>query len=468
MNRLTKSLLTGAMLVAALLLVATAAFGQGITIDLGKTETGRYVNLVGNTPGSDGEITSNVFITPEYAARNKGTSMYFNINDGFFYQLAAGKFVIVNVEYYDDGPVTIKLVYDAQGAHSGKEHAQTITTTGSNKWKSQSFIIDDAYFGNGLANGADFKLVASSGTMTINAVSVIPFDIYYDYGTTPDSLFMAIREYQGGDSKTQIVTKEGEECVSTTAAEQYLYMAVDDSFAVGGNHPYMFVAVEYYDQDPTFSMRLQYDAASNKYKNSATISNKGWGSFRTYTFEISDANFNNLENGGADFRLWIGKAGMAVNRILIGRLDKKPLPVTNIIPGFTAYKALEPPVVDGSIQEWSWLGPYGVNPISGADGSRSDEFYRTWLLNPANVPVVEAGEPGVTDHWRNSGGLCSGAGHEGFYGGRSTRLRARLWDRCRQWNESADRALRNRRHVGRDCRLFGACNSQCRDRCSRS
>ena len=56
MHPLTQSLLTGLNVVAILALFAPAAPGQGITVDLGKTETGRYVNLVGNTPGSDGEI----------------------------------------------------------------------------------------------------------------------------------------------------------------------------------------------------------------------------------------------------------------------------------------------------------------------------------------------------------------------------------------------------------------------------
>ena len=212
MHPLTQSLLTGLNVVAILALFAPAAPGQGITVDLGKTETGRYVNLVGNTPGSDGEITGNIFIASEYAARSKGTSMYFDVNDGYFYQLGAGKFVIVNVEYFDAPGVQIKLVYDARSAHSGKEHGQTIATTGSNTWKARSFTIIDAYFGNGLANGADFKLAAAANTMKINAVSVVPFEAYMNYGALRDSINMEVREEQGGDSKTEIVTLEGEEC----------------------------------------------------------------------------------------------------------------------------------------------------------------------------------------------------------------------------------------------------------------
>jgi hypothetical protein len=70
---------------------------QGISIDLGKAVDGRYMKLVGNT--GDGAITQNLKIGGEYCVKNTGTSMYFDIANDFFSQLAAGSYVIVNVEY---------------------------------------------------------------------------------------------------------------------------------------------------------------------------------------------------------------------------------------------------------------------------------------------------------------------------------------------------------------------------------
>jgi hypothetical protein len=394
MSYSTTLMLTGSIL----LLAATVAFGQGITIDLGKTETGRYMNLVGDFPGSDGEIFDMIFISPEYAATNKGTSMYFAIDDSFFYQMPEGWSVIVNVEYYDAPGVQIKLVYDARDNHAGKEHPESIASAGTNKWRSKSFLIDDAYFGNGLGHGADLKLVAAAGAMTINAVSVVPFEAYFDYGSVNDSLSMNWTERQGGDSYTEIVTKDSEECVMTVGANNYLYVDVADTFLNGGEPTKnVFVAVEYYDADPTMGFRMQYDAITSIFKATPYVYGKGWNSFRTYTFEISDAFFMNRGSGPTDLRLHIPIPGLAVNRILIARLPKKPLPTTNIIPDFTAYKVLDSPLVDGSLKEWGWLTPCAVIQQYNPDHSRSDEFYRTWMLNSDDIPMAEAGEPVVSD-----------------------------------------------------------------------
>ena len=98
----------------------------------------------------------------------------------------------------------------------------------------------------------------------------------------------------------------------------------------------------------------------------------------------------------SDFRLQLYKAGLFINRITVGILPKKPLPNTALIVNQTAYKSLEPPTIDGNLSEWSWLNAYALVPLYNTDLTRRDEFYRTWLLNNVNVPVVETGEPNVT------------------------------------------------------------------------
>ncbi|MGB2870155.1 MAG: sugar-binding protein [Bacteroidota bacterium] len=386
---------------ACLAVVATEVSAQGISVDLGKTTTGRYMNLVGNT--GDGAVQDMIILSPEYCAKNLGTSMYFAIADDFFSQLS-GTFIILNVEYYDTLAVDINLFYDDVATH-GKQHASKITTTGSNKWKSYSFLIDDAYFNNGLTNSADFKLT-STGTMFINAVSVVPFDKYINFGDGPaaggvndsDDVFgVTHNEYQGGDSKTKYELVDGEWCITGEKDNQYLYCGIDDTYINGGNHPYVFVAVEYYDADPLKTFRLQYDhGTSDRYKSTQTRGGKGWNSFRTYTFEIPDAVFANNENGLSDMRLQLYKPGLMINRVTVGILPKKPLPNTASIANQTAFKYLEAPTVDGNVSDWSWLVPYALVPQFNTDLTRRDEFYRTWLLNNTNVPVVEVGEPGVT------------------------------------------------------------------------
>jgi len=381
---------------------STSLLAQGINIDLGKTENGRYMQLVGNS--GDSEITS-TFIDPEYCAQNVGTKMYFTIDDNYMFERDYGQFTIVNVEYYDAADVEIKLIYDGLNGEESV-YPLPIQTTGSNTWRSFNFFLDDCYFGNRMPNSADVGLLASSGTMSINAVKIIPIDYYIDFnGTTADGVdtpnndeyFLTQGEVQGGDSKTEYVTIEGEECIMAKSEAQYIYCSLDDAMAFEGNNPYMFVAVEYYDDDAQLSMRLQYDATDNRYENTARARGKAWGSFRTHTYELSDVYFGNRGNGSTDFRLATDK-NLKINRITIGVVNTEPQPETSDLPNRGMYKALESPTVDADFIDWEWLGSNGFYPdIDDETGEVEGEFYRTWLLDNDNIPVTEAGEPGVTD-----------------------------------------------------------------------
>jgi len=381
---------------------STTLLAQGINIDLGKTENGRYMNLVGNS--GDSEITT-TFIDPEYCAQNVGTKMYFAIDDNYMFQRDYGQFTIVNVEYYDAPDVEIKLIYDGLNGEESV-YPLPIQTAGTNTWRSYNFFLDDCYFGNRMPNSADVGLLASNGTISINAVKIIPIDYYIDFnGTTSDGVdspnndeyFITQQEPQGGDSKTKYVTVEGEECITPTMNSQYIYCAVDDAMIFEGSHPYLFVAVEYFDDDAQNSMGFQYDGADNRFTNAPRVSGKAWGSFRTHTFEISDAHFGNNENGQSDFRVPTPK-DMKINRITVGVVNTEPQPATSGLPNRGMYKALESPTVDGNFIDWEWLGSNGFYPdIDDETGEVEGEFYRTWLLDNNNIPVTEAGEPGATD-----------------------------------------------------------------------
>lgn len=389
-----KSLVLLSVLMGVFMASVPAVYSQGINIDLGKTELGRYMNLVGNS--GDGAI-KNTFIDPEYCAQNVGTTMYFAIDDKYMYQRTAGTYTLVNVEYYDAPDVEIKLVYDGIG-NASKVFPTTIKTEGTNSWKSINLFLDDAYFGNGMANSADWSLVAVKGTMSINAVKVIPIDAYIDFGTVNDEFFITQVQIQTGDSQHRVRTILGEECFTTSAGANYIYVAVNDTLIFDGNHPNLFVAVEYYDENPAWRFRLQYDSQTNKTQSAGYVSGKGWGSFRTYTFEISNAKFANRGNGLSDMRINVDNAPeLAINRIMVGILETAPLPITTNLPSVTTFQPIDAPTVDGNLPEWNWLPEMKIEPAVNATGTRTDEFFRTWLLNPENVPVAEAGEPGVVD-----------------------------------------------------------------------
>jgi len=394
MKLTVKSLVFLSVLTGIFLAGISAVYSQGIFIDLGKTEFGRYMNLVGNT--GNGAI-KNTFISPEYCAQNTGTTMYFTIDDKYMYKRKAGTYTMVNVEYYDAPDVEIKLVYDGIG-NASKAFPTTIKTAGTNSWKSYNFFLDDAYFGNGMTNSADLSLVAAKGTMSINAIKVIAIDAYIDFGTVNDAVFMTQKQIQTGDSKHVVKVVNGEECFTTSAGANYLYVAVNDTLVFDGNHPNLFVAVEYFDENPAWRFRVQYDSQINKTESTSWTNGKGWNSFRTYTFELTNAKFANRGNGLSDMRINVDNApNLAINRIMVGVLETAPLPVTTNIAGVTTFQPIESPTVDGSLLEWSWLPEMKIEPAINAAGVRTDEFYRTWLLNPENVPVAEAGEPGVVN-----------------------------------------------------------------------
>ena len=309
-----------------LLLIILNLQAQGIYIDFGKKDITRYVQNVGNTAGSDGEIALS-YIKPEYCAKNIGTAMYFAIDDAYLFQRPEGTFNIINIEYFDGPEREIKLIYDSRN-NPEKEQNPAIQTTGSNSWKSVSFFLEDAYFGNRQKYNADFRLECAD-SMFINLVRVVPIHYYVDFNETNYEFYITQKELQGGDSKTEIVTYDREECITGTMADQYLYCDVDDDEFSAHNSPEFFISVEYCDSDPQLMTRLQYDAVDNPYKDTPFIQGKGWGSFKTYTWEISDGLMSGRQNGLSDFRLHLQQPGMAINRIALGYLDYGPTRVEN-------------------------------------------------------------------------------------------------------------------------------------------
>ena len=81
-----------------------------------------------------------------------------------------------------------------------------------------------------------------------------------------------------------------------------MYFAADDSLAYRGSKAYMWVYFHYFDQGPG-TLRIQYD--------SLTVPIQGWSfgcadwnpDLEGVRREITDADFGNRQNGGADFRI---------------------------------------------------------------------------------------------------------------------------------------------------------------------
>ncbi|MBN1560669.1 T9SS type A sorting domain-containing protein [candidate division KSB1 bacterium] len=317
------SFITTMLLIFPLL---TDAFSQGIYLDFGITTRAKYMQNVGNSPGSDGEIIGGR-VGNEFCVQSVGKAIYFAIDNEKLYQRPSYTSDIINVEYYDASAREIVLIYDSID-DANKVSEALIKTTGSNTWKSAIFYLEDSYFSDRQKYNADFRLECAD-TMTINVVRVAPVDYYINFGEINEEGLIAQKMIRSGDSMTEIVVIDDEECIITTEESQYIYCDIDDDEIFEGNFPEYFISVEYYDSDYQSPMRLQYDSENEPYKDTAWIQGKGWDCFRTYTWEVSDGYMGGRQNDGADFRLNFQHPGPAINRIMLGFLDYGPSAVKN-------------------------------------------------------------------------------------------------------------------------------------------
>ena len=82
----------------------------------------------------------------------------------------------------------------------------------------------------------------------------------------------------------------------------FIYFNVDDQFMKGGRNPVM-VKVTYLD-DHAGEWRLEYDAGAKAvWKQSKPIQNIQDGKWKTVSFQLDDAAFENRQRGWADFRI---------------------------------------------------------------------------------------------------------------------------------------------------------------------
>ncbi|WP_258169002.1 glycoside hydrolase family 55 protein [Paenibacillus sp. AR247] len=87
----------------------------------------------------------------------------------------------------------------------------------------------------------------------------------------------------------------------------YFYFNVDDDFAGDLSDQDVLVTAEYYDQG-NGDMVLQYDSKQSAFKDAPLFSYENSGTWKTHTFKLSDARFENRTNG-ADFRIGVTGAG---------------------------------------------------------------------------------------------------------------------------------------------------------------
>jgi len=98
----------------------------------------------------------------------------FGVDDGYAYQGNHPE-QYVTIEYYDSGSGSLQLQYDAIGEDFADRYRDggSVALVGTNTWKTHTFHVTDAYFGNRQNSGADFRICGgATGTFYLDIVRV--------------------------------------------------------------------------------------------------------------------------------------------------------------------------------------------------------------------------------------------------------------------------------------------------------
>jgi hypothetical protein len=92
----------------------------------------------------------------------------------------------------------------------------------------------------------------------------------------------------------------------------YMYFAAADWFTYQGNHPTLYIVMDYFD-DGSGALALQYDSNTGSttpafYKAGGSVALTDSDSWKKHVFRVTDAYVGNRQNHGSDFRI-AGGAG---------------------------------------------------------------------------------------------------------------------------------------------------------------
>lgn len=153
--------------------------------------------------------------------------------------------------------------------------------------------------------------------------------VYFQAPSTSSGLSQA---YQVGDGVTSSGTVGGQAAI-IVSPYGYAYFNVSDSFMLNGNYTYAAIQVEYYDgsyrsQGDT-QFYIEYDSSAGLATSAKKAYLNNTGSWKTYTFYLSNVYFGNRLNT-ADFRVsfWGGDGSylLAIHKVTVTRSSSSLVP----------------------------------------------------------------------------------------------------------------------------------------------
>jgi hypothetical protein len=157
--------------------------GNEVTIDLGAPDVSDGII---HPQGGDGDTTP-AMVGGRSARRNTNANedyyFYFDLSEAFAFQGNRPE-LFVTIDYYDAGTGTLSLQYDSNAGNDLPAFYQeggSVVLTNTNSWKTRTFRINDAFFGNRQNSGADLRIGHIGGSFYLDKVRVrLGFPTDYD------------------------------------------------------------------------------------------------------------------------------------------------------------------------------------------------------------------------------------------------------------------------------------------------
>ena len=167
-----------------------------------------------------------------------------------------------------------------------------------------------------LRAAADGKDADGGSQLPPSAPVTVTDSVYIALGETPEGQGVTARPGDGPEKGLQVGEMDGKTYWKTNQEVNpsqpgenilYFYFNVDDDFTADLSNQDVLITAEYYD-DGNGDMVLQYDSKSSPFKDAPLFSYGDSGTWKTHTFKLSDARFENGANG-ADFRIGVTGGG---------------------------------------------------------------------------------------------------------------------------------------------------------------
>lgn len=141
--------------------------GYVAEVDLGTSDTSRWLNHVQPTDGTTTPVSIGGLDARRNLVAGSDNYMYFKVNDSYAYR-GSKPDLYITIHYYDWGvdPGSLRLQYDSTNGGAYKDGgaiAVGIDFYNLWKWKVKTFHVTDAWFGNRQNGGADFRIAKTGG-----------------------------------------------------------------------------------------------------------------------------------------------------------------------------------------------------------------------------------------------------------------------------------------------------------------